>query len=169
MSRAYDVFLCHCGGGTADVKLLLDYVRKDLEDLPPIGGGALICAFHDEDSLNGIGLVQEALNAAIHEASIGAQPSYRARLRHVLGIPRVQSCLTASIQHSLHDRIILMTHALLTARQVYLQGAGLACSLCWLQLCATCDQWLCASFPQGSCCSTLTSSGRSGPCGSSVL
>ena len=69
--RAFDVFLCHCGGGSADVKLLLDYVRRELQALPSIGGSASIRAFRDEDDLDSIGLVQDALQAAIRQASIG--------------------------------------------------------------------------------------------------
>ena len=72
-SRTFDVFLCHCGGGRGDIKLLLDYVRRDLERLPPIGGRPLVCAFRDEDNLGiGIGLVQDALQEALLQASIGA-------------------------------------------------------------------------------------------------
>ncbi len=69
--RAFDVFLCHCGGGRGDVKLLLDYVRRDLQALPSIGGTAPIRAFRDEDDLDRLGRVHDALQTAIHQASIG--------------------------------------------------------------------------------------------------
>ena len=73
MSRAFDVFLCHCGGGLGNAKLLLDVVRRYLQELPALGGEAVICAFRDEDDLDGIGLVQNALRTAITGASIGAR------------------------------------------------------------------------------------------------
>lgn len=72
MTRSFDVFLCHCGGGRGDSKLLLDYVRRELQELPPAGGTVAIRAFRDEDDLDRIGLVQDELRAAIEQAPIGA-------------------------------------------------------------------------------------------------
>ena len=72
MTSSFDVFLCHCGGGRGDVKLLLDYVRRYLQELPPTGGGLPISAFRDEDDLERTGLVQSALQSAIRQAPIGA-------------------------------------------------------------------------------------------------
>ena len=57
-----------------DVKLLLDYVRKELQELLPVGGSAAIRAFRDEDDLNRTGLVQDAARAAIEQAPIGVHP-----------------------------------------------------------------------------------------------
>ncbi len=54
------------------MKELLDFVRRDLQALPSVGGSAPIHAFRDEDYLDGIGLVQDALLAAIRQAPIGA-------------------------------------------------------------------------------------------------
>ncbi len=71
MPRAYDVFLSHCGAEDGLVKKLLDYVRQDLQGLQPIGGSDVICAFRDEDDLDGIDLVKDALLAAILQAPIG--------------------------------------------------------------------------------------------------
>ena len=71
MSRAFDVFLCHCGGGPGRVKELLDFVRRDLQALPSIDGSVPIRAFRDEDDLDRIGSVQDALHAAVHQAPIG--------------------------------------------------------------------------------------------------
>ena len=72
MSRAFDVFLCHSGRGDGGVKQMLDYVRKDLQALPAVGGTAPIRAFRDEDDLDQTGPVQKALQAAIKQAPIGA-------------------------------------------------------------------------------------------------
>ena len=44
MSRDFDVFLCHCGGERGDVKLVLDFVRRYLQELQPLGGHDVICA-----------------------------------------------------------------------------------------------------------------------------
>ena len=72
MARAFDVFLCHSGGDGGDVKLMLGYVRRELQALKPIGGKAVIGAFRDEDDLDRIGVTQHALRAAILQSSIGA-------------------------------------------------------------------------------------------------
>ena len=72
MSRAFDIFLCHCDGDRRDVKLLLDYVRRDVQSLPTVGGSAPIRAFRDEDDLEDIDRVKDALCAAIRQAPIGA-------------------------------------------------------------------------------------------------
>jgi hypothetical protein len=61
MSCTFDVFLCLRGGGGGGVKLLLDFVRRDLQALPSVGGSAPIRAFRDEDDLSGLGLVQDTL------------------------------------------------------------------------------------------------------------
>ena len=71
MPDAVDVFLCHSGNNPL-VKLLLDFVRRELHEVPPVGGGAPVCAFRDEDDLDGIGQTQAALAAAIRQAPIGA-------------------------------------------------------------------------------------------------
>ena len=74
MPDAVDVFLCHSGDDPL-VKQLLDFVRRALHEVPPVGGGAPVCAFRDEDDLDGIGQTQAALAAAIRQAPIGAMLS----------------------------------------------------------------------------------------------
>ena len=70
--RAFDVFLSHCGGEDRLIKMVLSWVRRELQSLSSTDGSAPICAFRDEDDLKDTGPVRDALQAAICQSPIGA-------------------------------------------------------------------------------------------------
>ena len=71
--QAVDVFLCHGGGKDNDATLLSHSVRRELQQIPKLGGGAVVCASRDDVGVGGNSPAEGAVQATILEAPICAR------------------------------------------------------------------------------------------------